>query len=130
MKDVLTRADDREIKMELPQAEKIARDEIIHILGEEERVRVRGQCKKALKEFEMTFEKECIEKKEETKKKRIMSAAWVVSLAVKRWQARKKLRQLCEATFEKVFDEKYQAFYYLNKKTVRNVILTFVNDNL
>ena len=36
MKDVLKRADDREIEMELPEAEKIAQDEIIHILGEEE----------------------------------------------------------------------------------------------
>jgi hypothetical protein len=126
MKDVLKRADDREIEMELPEAEKIAQDEIIHILGEEERVRVREQYRIALKEFETTFEKERGEKEEDYRKRSIKNAAWVVSLAVKRWQARKKLRLLCEETFEKLFDEQYQAFYYRNKRTVRN-LLAFVS---
>ena len=118
----MKRADARLIKMELPEAEKIAKDEVIFMLGEEERIRVRKEYERALKEFDTRFEKDHQEKEEDSRSKAVKKAAWTLSLAIKRWQSRKKLRLLCEQTFEKEFDEKYQAFFYRNKRTVTDLL--------
>ena len=119
-KDVLRRADAKHIPMEAPEARDVAMEEVLYIMGEEEKTRVVQEMKDKAVEFE---------KKEVQKKQKIETqnakqkdldrhhAALVLGLQYRKWHARKLLRQKCYERMEKRFNEQYCAFYYFNRKT-------------
>ena len=127
---MLRRADSRQVKIEIDEAKVIAEKEVILILVEGERARIYDQMEQACTNLEIKLEKDFIEKENLKKKQQASSATWTLVSAVRRWLARKELRLRCLETFEKEFDERYQAFYYRNMKTVSVVNLKPMINNL
>ena len=120
VKDVLRRADEQHIPMETKEAKVIAREEIIHIIGEDERSRLCNEMDKAFIERARLKEEERMQaevKARDAHKRASIYAVSLVAAACRKWLARKELRRLCLATYEKIFDESSQAFYYRNKHT-------------
>ncbi|KAL7465338.1 hypothetical protein ACHAXS_007429 [Conticribra weissflogii] len=117
---ILARADARNIPMETKEAEEIARTEILEIIGEEEKARLRSMMDLALAE-------QLKEREEAKQQARIAKARYdarsevhaisLVGRACRKWLARKKLRLLCLEAFEKNFDPIHHAFFYTNVKT-------------
>jgi hypothetical protein len=116
--DVLRRANSRHVEMETDEAREIAEQEVIHILVEEERTIFREEMEKACVDLESRLKEDFAQKENIRKKQQVARAAWSLVSSVRRWQAKKALRLRCIQTFEKVFDDRYQAFYYRNIKTV------------
>ena len=120
VKEVLRRADEQGIPMETKEGREIAREEIIHIIGEEERLRLRDEMDKAFTEREKEKEEERIRteaRQQEAHKRATVYAVSVVSKACRKWLARKELRRLCLETYEKIFDETHHMFYYRHRIT-------------
>ena len=118
--EVLARADSKNIPMETKEAKVIAREEILHIIGEEERARLLDQMSKALAKRE--YDKAIMRVKSETAKKEAHARATVYAVSViksacRRWLARKEMRRLCLERYEKKYDGDYHMFYYSNKHT-------------
>mmetsp|Transcript_11934 Transcript_11934/g.22103 ORF Transcript_11934/g.22103 Transcript_11934/m.22103 type:complete len:851 (-) Transcript_11934:47-2599(-) len=114
---VLARAKERGIPMETKEAKHIAREEIIHIIGEEERARLRSEMDKAFLERERLkgdarLQSEAKEK--DAHSRATIYAVSLVAMACRKWRARKELRRLCLETYEKKFDEWNHAFFYRN----------------
>ena len=117
---VILRADSRGILMETPEAKEIAKDEIVFIIGEEERARLRSEMDKAFfqrkQEKEEAAHKARMKKRTETARSEV-HAVNVVGKACRKWLARKELRRLCLEKFEKIYDDTEHTFYYINKET-------------
>eukprot|EP00957_Ditylum_brightwellii_P068711 5216252-Ditylum_brightwellii.AAC.2 len=106
--------------MEHPEAFEVAKREIIHIMGQEEEERAQRDMKEdfANKLAKKTQEVIELQNRQETQKSLDQKhAALVLSLACRRWQARKAVRIKCMEMFEKRFHEDYHAFYYRNRTT-------------
>jgi len=120
MKDVLKRADEKGIEMENSEAVIIAQKEIICMEVE--------SMKKGMMD-QMTYE--FINHVKEIKKKKELRrhlnrttvtkkyAINVIQRSIRQWLARRILREKCIIRFEKLFDERYCAFYYQDQVTVR-----------
>ena len=117
---VLARAKERGIPMETPEAKAVAREEILHIIGEEERARLHSEMNKVFLDREMNKEEARLQSKAKQRDAHARSTLYSVTLvatACRRWLARKELRRLCLETYEKKFDEWNHAFFYRNKVT-------------
>lgn len=118
--EVLQRADAQNIPMETKEARVIAREEVLHMIGEEER-------EKLLLQMKMTFAKREHDKEslriqaesanKEANARATVFAATVVAAACRRWLAKRELRRLCSKRYEKKYDAVYHTFYYENKLT-------------
>lgn len=114
--EVLARADSKNIPMERNEAGVIARKEILHMIGEEERARLHDQMNKAFTKRE--HDKEMTRIKDETAEREAQArakvyAVSVLSAACRRWLARKRVVE----RYEKKYDGEYHAFYYVNKQS-------------
>jgi hypothetical protein len=119
-KEVLKRADSRGIPMETKEATQIATDEIIYIIGEEERDRLNAEMNKAFDQREKEKAEARIQaeiKRSEERTRASVFAASLVARACRMWLARKQLRLKCLEVYEKDYDERSHAFYYRNKET-------------
>ena len=119
---MLKRADEREIEMETPEAREIATKEIMFMMGEEEKERVRKEMMDDAKNIEEDQAREQRESHALTIKYKYMDEKYAACLILKtyqRWRARKILFEKCSEVFEKVFDTRHKAFYYMNRRTVR-----------
>jgi len=120
LKEVLRRADEQGLRMETKEGKVIAREEIIHIIGEEERSRLNDETDKAFIERNRLKEEERIQelaKQRDAHKRATIYAVSLVATACRRWLARKELRRLCLETYEKIFETSSHSFYYRNKVT-------------
>jgi hypothetical protein len=120
LKEVLARAEARKIPIETKEASKIATDEIIHIIGEEERVRLRAEMEKAFVQREKDKEEARLQaeaKRNDDKVRATAYAVLVVARACRVWLSRKELRRRCLEAYEKDYDEYSHRFYYRNKET-------------
>lgn len=119
-KEVLKRADSRGIPMETKEATQIAMQEILYIIGEEERERLQREMDKAFDQREKDKEEARLRaearRKEEKVRATIISVS-VVTRACRIWLAKKELRRRCLELYEKDYHEVSHAFYYRNKKT-------------
>jgi len=118
--DVLKRADAKHIPMEAPEAREIAMEEVLYIMGEEEKARVVLEMKEKAKEHEEKEKQKLAHVEIQNEKQRELDrehAALVLGLQYRKWHARKLLRQKCYERMEKRFNEQYCAFYYYNRKT-------------
>lgn len=118
--DVLKRADERHIPMETKEAKAIAREEIIHIIAEEERARLRHQMNEEFIDRERCMQEARLQREVKAEKAHARATIHAVSLvatACRKWLARRELRRLCLETFERRFDGRSHAFYYMNKFT-------------
>lgn len=118
--EVLARAKERDIPMETKEARAVAREEIIHIIGEEERDRLSSEMKIEFKERERLKEEARLlaeARKREACTRDTIYAVSMVSMACRKWLARRELRRLCLVTYEKKFHEWNHAFFYRNKVT-------------
>ncbi|KAK1735475.1 hypothetical protein QTG54_013638 [Skeletonema marinoi] len=93
--EVLARADSKNIPMETKEAKVIAREEVLHMIGEEERARLHDQMNKAFAKRE--HDKVMMRTKVDTAKREAQARATVyavsvVSAACRRWLARKEMR--------------------------------------
>ena len=118
--EVLARADSKNIPMETKEAKVIAREEVLHMIGEEERARLHDQMNKAFAKRE--HDKVMMRTKVDTSKREAQARATVyavsvVSAACRRWLARKEMRHLCLERYEKKYDEEFHTFYYKNRQT-------------
>jgi len=121
MKDVLRRADERQIEMEFPEATYLAEKEVIHMIGEEERERAKEDMKKDLikmDKLKKNVKADRYSKENKHHQRKLKYAINVISAAVRRWKAVKKLQQMCYETYEKLFDANSHEFYYRNSRTV------------
>ena len=112
--------------METDEAKMIAEQEVITILVHEQRRNIKKEMEQACIDLEEKLRQDFIKQRKRREKQLLHSATWTLVSAVRRWQARKKLRLRCLETYEKVFDEGYQAFYYRNSKTVSLVSTLFI----
>ena len=118
--EVLARADSKNIPMERKEAKEIARIEVLHMIGEEERARLHDQMNKAFTKREHDKERTRIKvetAEREAQARATVYAVSIVSAACRRWLARKEMRRLCLERYEKKFDGEYHAFYYMNKQS-------------
>ena len=122
---VLTRADQMSVKMELNEAYVIAKDEVIEDLVKQEIQKITNQMIEDLRDLDEKLARSAKEAENEARKKNIEKANWILCSAARRWRARKELRAICEAVYEKKFDETYKAYYYRNKRTVSARIIGF-----
>lgn len=117
---VLAHADARKIPMETKEAEEIAQREILEIIGEEEKSRLRDMMSLAWsqrrKEIEEAKQQARIAKSRSDSRYEVHAIS-LVGKACRRWLARKKLRALCLETFEKNYDPTHHAYFYTNTKT-------------
>lgn len=126
LKDVLHRADEKGIELEIPEGLQIAKEEIIMIEGREKEkalnVEKEEDFARLLKDEKM---KEVSEEKARITQDKLgrMYAISVLCKVVRQWLARKSLRIRCTEVFEKLFDETYCMFYYRNKITVSKLYL-------
>ena len=118
--EVLARADSKKIPMETKEARVIAREEVLHMIGEEERARLHDQMNKEFTKREQNKEMMRINietAKREAQARASVYAVSIVSAACRRWLARKEMRRLCLERYEKKYDGEYHTFYYKNKRT-------------
>jgi hypothetical protein len=118
--DVLKRAKERRIPMETKEAKAISRKEIIHIIAEEERVRLRHQMNEEFADRERCMLEARLQREAKAEKvhaRATIHAVTLVAKACRKWLARRELRRLCLETYERRFDGRSRAFYYLNKVT-------------
>lgn len=118
--EVLARAKERRIPMETKEAKDIARKEIIHIIGEEERALLQSEMDKALIDREQQKEDTRLQKEayqRDAHARASVHAASLVATICRKWLARRELRRLCLEMFEKRFDEKNHTFFYRNTVT-------------
>ena len=106
--------------MEHPEAWAIAEKELIYIMGEEERGRIRQEMAKELDNLENKQAQEATENKKQQRNKNTKDASYIICSATRRWRARKIVQSKSLDVYEKIFDVTHQAFYYRNKKTVRS----------
>eukprot|EP00956_Cyclotella_meneghiniana_P032202 scaffold87397_cov70-Cyclotella_meneghiniana.AAC.13 len=119
-KEVLKRADSRGIPMETKDATQIATQEILYIIGEEERERLQKQMDIAFDRREKDKEEARLRaeaKRVEEKARATAFSVSVVARACRVWLAKKELRRRCLELYEKDYDEVSHAFYYRNKAT-------------
>ena len=121
LSDVLLRATSRGIKMETDEAKVIAEKEVMNTYIDELKVNLHREMEQACDDLEMKLKTEFTEEEDRIEKEKIASARMVLVCSVRRWLAKKELRQRCLKTFEKLFDERYKAYYYRNVKTVSNI---------
>eukprot|EP00559_Dactyliosolen_fragilissimus_P002128 CAMPEP_0184873020 /NCGR_PEP_ID=MMETSP0580-20130426/41612_1 /TAXON_ID=1118495 /ORGANISM="Dactyliosolen fragilissimus" /LENGTH=228 /DNA_ID=CAMNT_0027375883 /DNA_START=1056 /DNA_END=1742 /DNA_ORIENTATION=- len=103
--------------MELKEARKIAEEEVLYIMGEEEKLRVRDEAKISLKDFDANEVRKAELKAFQLSSQIMLDKNYAASLIVRlaqQWRARKKLRLLCMESYEKLFDEESHSFYYLD----------------
>lgn len=115
---VLKRADDRNIPMETKEAQQIAREEVIQIIAEEERIILDNQMKEDFTQRELRKKEEKIHaavKEEEALSTAKIYAAQLAVKACRKWLARRELRRLCLEAYERLFDVQCHAFFYRNK---------------
>ncbi|KAL3800346.1 hypothetical protein HJC23_003642 [Cyclotella cryptica] len=118
--EVLKRADSRDIPIETKEATKIATEEIIYIIGEEERSRLRKEMDKAFEQREQDKNEARLKAEarlKEEKARATVFALSIISKACRNWLARKELRRRCLETYERDYDEHSHRFYYRNKGT-------------
>ena len=114
--NVLRRASLRQVEIEIDEAKNVAEQEIIHIIVEEERTRIRNNMEQACSDLEIKLQREFIESEEQ--RKNLRTKQQILVSAVKRWLAKRELRGRCMESFVKEFDEKSGAYYYKNIKSV------------
>jgi hypothetical protein len=117
-KDVLKRADSRGIPMETKEATQIATQEMLHIIGEEERARLKNEMVKAFQQREKDQEQARLladAKWRDQKTRAEVFATSVVARACRIWLAKRELRRRCLEKYEKDYDEYSHRFYYRNK---------------
>ena len=118
--EVLRRADAKNIPMEIKEAKVIAREEVVYMVGEEERRRLLREMDKAFIKRENDKEKIRIQvetAKRDAHARATVYAVSVVASACRRWLARREMRRLCVERYEKRYDSGHHTFYYLNKVT-------------
>lgn len=118
--EVLARADAKNIPMETKEAKVIAREEVLYIVGEEERERLIRQMNKAFTKREQDKEAMRIKVETATREAHARATVYAVSVvaaACRRWRARKEIRRLCLERYEKKYDAEHHTFYYKNLQT-------------
>ncbi|KAL7447250.1 hypothetical protein ACHAXM_011034 [Skeletonema potamos] len=118
--EVLARADAKNILMETKEAKVIAREEVLYMIGEEERERLLRQMNNAFTKREQDKEAMRIQTEtaaREAHARATVYAVSVVAAACRRWRARKEIRRLCLERYEKKYDGDHHTFYYKNKQT-------------
>ena len=116
--------------MEYPEAFHVAEREIIHIIGEEERERIKIEMRRELikrKEYQEETKNQNNIKKEKDLMRKQKYSAFIITSAVRKWQSVKRLRQNCIENYEKIFDVNLRTFYYRNIRTVRLFRLYFAH---
>lgn len=118
--EVLARADAKNIPMEAKEAKVIAREEVLYMIGEEEKERLLGRMNKAFTKREHNKEMMRIKDdnhEREANARATVYAVSVVAAACRKWLARKEIRRLCLERYEKKYDSEHHTFYYRNKHT-------------
>jgi hypothetical protein len=120
VKRVLRRADKQKIPMEIPEAQDLAKKEIIDQYMEQERVdakaEMRAEAEKGQKELEEKHAREWQNKLREKDRKR----DWAIYIVVGFFRmviARKKLRRKAFERYDKHFDIKAEVYFYEDKRT-------------
>jgi hypothetical protein len=125
MQEILQDADRRGEKMESVEAKKLAVDEAMASMVEQEKRRILGLMEDDLSKMEVDYDNSLLESADQEIKQQELSerlASLVICRAARSWLARLSVMRECEDTFQKIFDEEYHAFFYKNRKTVRHVI--------
>ena len=117
VKDVLERSDARGMKMEFKEAREIAQEEIIEIMTLKEIDQMHRHMEHELETIEAIELKEFERVEAEDREQAVSQASHLLVSSIRRWRARRELFRRCSESFEKLFDEKYKAFYYRNIRT-------------
>ena len=107
--------------MEYPEAFHIAQKEVIHIIGEEERERIKIEMRRELikrKEYQEETKNQNIKRNEIDLIRKQKYSAFIITSAVRKWQSVKRLRENCIENYEKIFDVNSRTFYYRHMRTV------------
>lgn len=115
--DVLKRADERGLELEITEAKEVAQEEIIEIMTLEKIDQMHRDMKQELQMIETIELREFKRIVAEDRERSAVRASRLIVSSIRRWKARKELFRRCSESFEKLFDEKYKAFYYRNIRT-------------
>jgi len=120
--NVFRRADTDHVEMEIKEARILAESEVIEHLVSARKAELESEMRTDLHDFEQQLQTGREKSDAANFEMRLQQANWIICSAVRRWKARKVLRDLAFLAFEKLFDERYKAFYYRNVKTVSTKI--------
>ena len=120
--NVLRRADTDHVEMEIKEARILAESEVIEHLVIVRKAELESEMKKDLVDFEKQLQIGREKSDAANFELRLQQANRIICSAVRRWKARRVLRGLASLAFEKLFDERYEAFYYRHVKTVSTEI--------
>lgn len=107
--------------METDEARTIAEKEIINILMKQKAADIRSAMENACVDLEIKLRSEFKGQETIRKTQEIANAKMILVRAVRRWLSKLELRRRFMEKHEKLFDEKYKAFYYRNIKTVSQI---------
>jgi len=119
-KVVIKAADKRNIPMEIPEAEVVAREEVLVKRMNDERLRVRDEMLKAAQEYEDAKAKEDEEERiafEAERERNREFAATRIQAMGRRYAATRELREIGFRVYKKHFDPRTGAYYYEDKRT-------------
>jgi hypothetical protein len=104
--------------METQDAKAVAEKEVIHILLEGKKEANRRETVRACFYLEKKLNEEFNAERHRQKIQDIFNAKHILIKAIRRWLAKQVVKAVCLETFEKIFDMRYNAYYYRNIKTV------------
>ena len=126
-REVLQRAHNRSILMEIDEANKIATEEVLEQIAKEEGQRcdeeMRNEEEEINEEKVLNIRKDQARKHEQQQLQQLHAKVKLYEFYLI-WKAKSTLRTLCHARYRKGFHPDYHKFYYIDIQTVRNIIDT------
>ena len=117
LKGVLKFADSQKRKIELKEAKTIAVKLAVDDFVSAKKAELQNLMTKAVADKKRNLNVSREQRYKEIEFQQLENAKKILHSALLRYMARRKVQALAKVTFEKKINEKYEAFYYRNKKT-------------
>ena len=117
LKGVLKFADSQNRKMELKEANDIALKLAVDDCVSAKKAELQNLMMKAVADTKRTLSILREQRNKEVSQLKLENAKKILHSALLQYIARRKVQAIAKVTFEKIYNEKYEAFYYRNKRT-------------
>ena len=124
VKVVLRRADKQKIPMEIPEAQDLAKKEMIDQEMENERARAKQQMREEAEAGQKELEEKHARDWQKVLGEKERKRGWAITILIgfmRQVLARKKLRKIAFERYEKHFDVPSASYFYLDKRTERTM---------
>ena len=117
LKGVLKFADSQNRKMELKEANDIALKLAVDDCVSAKKAELQNLMMEAVADTKRTLSILREQRNKEINQLKLENAKKILHSALLRYMARRKVQAIAKVTFEKIYNEKYEAFYYRNRRT-------------